>query len=472
MKLRFLVTFFLLASVAEAQYTIPARTGGVGAGAPVGGTWTLVQKTGYQTSSSSPASVTVTSTGTGHLLVLMGHTNTGTTTVSSVSGAGTWSIPAGCHVNGGGSIGGTDCAYNLSSTSGVTSISITLSASGTSTWIFYEYSFSGSSFSLDTTGTVTDGTAGTSLAGVGLTLAGTKDVIVQGLFTSGGNVTGVSTPYSNFQGTSFTGQADLENTSSGTAPTWTNSNSQTAAGAAIAIQGSGGGGGGVTWTLVQHPNNLTCTSTTTATTQTCTVSTTSTGSAHGLIVFTSIFEQTTGSGHAPTLNGITGDPGLTHCPAAYVAAFVSATNSNAAVDCDYVTSSTSSETSFTVTWNTPSLAASPNVFIDVEFYEVSKSSGSISLDTTNNTSTASCNTSCTGVSLSLTGSNDYIAQGTAFDNPTVSGPGSPWTNPVDLDQTNVTSAFVGALGQSSGTAPTFSTSGATGYFVAGACALK
>jgi hypothetical protein len=473
MKLRFLAVLLLCTSV-RAQYTIPAHTAAFGT-AVAGGSWSLIQKTGFNACSAGTSCVvTVSSTGAGHLGVIMGHTNTGTVTITSVTGGGTWLEPAGCHINGGGSIGAESCAYTLSTTASVTSYTVNLSASSVSSFIFYEYSWSGSSFALDTgasggLGTVSDGTSGTSLAGVGLTLACTKCIIVQGLSTSGGNVTGVSTPYSNFQGTSFAGQADLENSNSGTAPTFTNSNSQTAAGAAIAIAGSGSGGGGVTWTLNQHTNNLTCAPGTIAATHACTMTSTATGSGHGLILLTSIFDQTL-TGNAPTVNSSSGDPGLTHCPAAYATIFVGASDANAAVDCYYVTSSTSGETSFTVTWNTPSQTTT-NIFIDVELLEVTRSTGTPSLDNTNNTSVTSCNTTCTGASVTVTAT-DYIADVTAFDNPNISGPGAPFTNPVDLDQSNVTSAFVGALNQTTGTALVFSTTGAAGYFLDGRIALK
>ena len=70
-----------------------------------------------------------------------------------------------------------------------------------------------------------------------LTLAGSNDVVVQSIHNNNGDITAVSGGYTDFtlQSGIFVGTANLKNTTTGTAPTWT-SGSATAAGSAIAIK--------------------------------------------------------------------------------------------------------------------------------------------------------------------------------------------------------------------------------------------
>jgi hypothetical protein len=213
-----------------------------------GGTWALVQK---PCNTACPASgttcaVTVTSTGTGNILISTSikDSASNTTTISSVSGGGTWTHPTGA--NGvDASAGSSDSAYNLSSTSGATSITLTMSAASATIWTacVREYSLTGATAAFDTTANRDQSTAATSFAGATLTLTGTNDLIVQ-YGTDTGACSAISgTGYGNFGQTGNTAPngnciGDALNVSVGTANTWTTGSGRAALGA-IAIKESG-----------------------------------------------------------------------------------------------------------------------------------------------------------------------------------------------------------------------------------------
>lgn len=183
--------------------------------------------------------LTVSATGAGNVGVIMllnaqasGHN------IASVSGGGTWVIPAAsaCEL-GNNNEGDVSCAYILSLTGGVTSITVTMNAASTLTDVTYwEYSVSPGPALLDTTGTVRNTSASTSQTCNTLTLTGTKDIIVSGIVNSAGNVSSVASPYGNLLATSFKGASDNENTAVGTGPTYTLASSGTAICSAIAIK--------------------------------------------------------------------------------------------------------------------------------------------------------------------------------------------------------------------------------------------
>ncbi len=467
-----LLLALLFACTAHAQFVPIGSPGVVGGGT---GVWSLAQNPTQYPETTATFTITLPApSAIGNVGALIGVTNSGTNTLSSITGGGTWNIQPGCHANGGGSIGGTDCAYVIY-TSSVSSLSVTLNATSNSRWYYYEGNFTGmSGISLDAVGTFPDTTSGTSLTGVGLGLSGSNDFIIQLVATSGGNVTAISSPYTDFQGASFTGTAVSLNTTSGSAPTFTNSNAQTSLAAAIAFSGTGVAP--PSFALVQHPNNFTCAFTTAAATHSCTLTgITSTVAGQGIAVASAIFDQAP-SGNAPTIASVTGDTSLVHCTTpnpVYQTVYIAGTNGNAALDCYETTSAVGSTTAITVTWNTPGQTGTPFTYIDVELVAFSKSLGSISVDTTGTSDNSGANcTTCTGPPLTLTGSNDFIFQFVAMDNPNITGPGAPWTNPIDYDQNNVTAAFAGALNQTSYAPPTWTTSGTTGYFISGAIAFK
>lgn len=117
-------------------------------------------------------------TGTGHLLFLFVGQNSNNAVISSVSGGGTWVIPTGASTcqNTSVSTNPLSCAYVLSSTSGNTSITVTMNTSCT-TCNFYmaEVSRSSGSFVLDSQNSSEVATATNPVAGQTLTLSGTID---------------------------------------------------------------------------------------------------------------------------------------------------------------------------------------------------------------------------------------------------------------------------------------------------------
>jgi hypothetical protein len=209
----------------------------------------LVQNPVYSACSASSATcaVTVSSTCSNHFLAITALNGSGTAVyLSSVSGgcSGTWQVPTGTQYPGISVQGNGSDAYCLSSTSGVTTINITWSSAspGLSTVQVWEESFTGTSVILDAgpsggVGTVNNGAANTTQPGVALTLAGSNDLIIQMQSISTANTINSVSTYSNFSsfGANNVATADLENTTSGSAPTWIFSGSATSRGNAIAF---------------------------------------------------------------------------------------------------------------------------------------------------------------------------------------------------------------------------------------------
>jgi hypothetical protein len=164
--------------------------------------FTLVANTPASASgvSCSPTcSLTIPSTGSGHLLFVAVHSASSSDFLSSASGGGTWVVPSGagtCKLNNSTTIQ-ESCGYVLSSTSGVTSITFTMSASGTYGFTTFEVSRSTGSFMLDTEGSTTISTSTLANVGPALTLGGTNDVIFQQAGGQGfiNNVTYYPQPY-------------------------------------------------------------------------------------------------------------------------------------------------------------------------------------------------------------------------------------------------------------------------------------
>jgi hypothetical protein len=443
------------------------------------GSWTMAQNNAEFSGCSATTSCTVTLTSAGTIgnypVLAFGINNAAS--VTGVSGGGsTWTVVSNCELNGGGSIGMSYCAWGTPYTSSPTTLTITLGSSATVSGFYYEGNWSGTgSCTLDTAGTQSNSTASTSMPGVPLSITGTSDFIVQLLMTAGGTPSSISSPYGYFHSGSFRGTGAFINAGSGAAPTFTNSTSQTSIVAALALSCTGGAI--PTMSLVQSPYNIGCSITTTATTQICSTSAANVATGDGLLVMTTIFVAAP-SGNTPSIASITGDTNLTHCPSALQTLFISATNNNAATDCYYAAPAAGGTApTFKVTWNTPGIAgSSPYGYMDIVVFEVHKSSGTIALDTTNHNSVASCTSTCTASTLTLTGggANEFLASWGAFDNPTISGPGSPWLspNPPVLDQNDVTAGFAGAINQTSGTAPVWSTNGTAGYFISSGAAFK
>jgi hypothetical protein len=111
--------------------------------------------------------------------------------------------------------------------------------------VFLEYSFTGSSVAFDTSNHINHNSASTSQVGPAITLTGTNDAIVQFLSMSGSSVvTSINQSYVIENTSSGSGQAhsaaDLINTTSNTAPTWTTGSSNSEC-SAIAFKETGGG---------------------------------------------------------------------------------------------------------------------------------------------------------------------------------------------------------------------------------------
>lgn len=208
---------------------IPGPGGAVAGG---GGSFTLIQSVADRAvhannliCSGSSCTLTVSSTGSGHGAVIQA-AEAGGAHISSVSGGGTWTAPVGCQVNSG-PVGGLSAAYNTSLSSGITSISITFSGTiADLDVVFREVSWSGSSISYDTCGTVSGGPS-TSANGPTLTLSGSSDAIGQFMASSGDSPTSVASPYNTTYIATNSVSAPLVHgagaiafTSSGTGPLW------------------------------------------------------------------------------------------------------------------------------------------------------------------------------------------------------------------------------------------------------------
>ena len=213
-----------------AQFTIPFATGAAKS-APTSNTFTRVQfvNTSNTCTACTTFSLTVPSTGSGHLLVLVAAAYNGTaggiSSTTVPTGGGTWVVPAGCATSNSGTFSNVSCAYVLSSTSGATAVSITMSASNNYTFWYYEYSFTQGSTSLDgTPASVSDTTAATTQPGAVLPITGSSDLIIH-IAASNSGLSSVAAPYTlDASGTGNgggQGAASDANTSSGAADSYT-----------------------------------------------------------------------------------------------------------------------------------------------------------------------------------------------------------------------------------------------------------
>jgi len=134
---------------------------------------------------SPSCTVSIPSTGSGNLLFIAAGGGS-SSVISSVSSAGTWNVPTGANtcqiVQSGVAL---SCAYNLSDTSGATSLSITMSTSAAITFSIWEISSAAGPFSLDSQASATNA-ASLSPPGVALSMTGSTDVAFQFLICPGG----------------------------------------------------------------------------------------------------------------------------------------------------------------------------------------------------------------------------------------------------------------------------------------------
>ena len=203
----------------------------LGCALPAFATWSLVQHPTKATCSGSSCAITVSSTGSNHVAIITVQLNTSSSVViSSVSGGGTWTHPAGCQqADAGGA--DVDAAYTLATSSGATSITVNLSATGGSNWSmgFEEASLTGTP-SFDKCGVRDQSSSTTNPVGVSLSITGTNDFIVQSV-RWGGTIT--CPMNSNPSGATYNSPCDAPggngiagaiNATTGNAPTWSSDN--------------------------------------------------------------------------------------------------------------------------------------------------------------------------------------------------------------------------------------------------------
>lgn len=226
------------------------KPGGIGGGVTVSsGSWSLVQfkynddfggGTGGGTCSTATGicNVTVAAVAANDSLVGFSLPVNGTSiTLSSINGE-TWSAcPTSCSA-GDAASGWTGMLYVAHATGGETSFNCTLSAAPSHLSCgVVELKWTGSTVAADASG-ANDNATCTSCAGIALTLSGASDAIVQ-IGIPVNNFTAITAPYSsNAHFYSGTAEAVSINTTSGTAPTVTQSSTGTAGMAAIALKGS------------------------------------------------------------------------------------------------------------------------------------------------------------------------------------------------------------------------------------------
>ncbi len=236
-------------------------------------------------------------------------------------------------------------------------------------------------------------------------------------------------------------------------------------------------GGGVTWTLIQHPHNFTC-----STTGACSVTLTqNTVAGDAIIMASAAYINTTGANPLSgslAFSSASGDSTWTHCPSGVAASYynnVSGSYYENAVDCATIASATGGASTASFTWSWPT-GTSPIYYVDVEFVEIRRSTGTPSVDVGNHAyyitgySGSDC-AACALPALSITGSSDYILGWGTFGNADPTGPGSPWTNPADLTGQTY-SGYIGALNQSSGPASVNLNQGSSDVAITAAIALK
>jgi hypothetical protein len=213
-------------------------------------------------------------------------------------------------------------------------------------------------------------------------------------------------------------------------------------------------GAAVTWTLAQVPrSNFTCTATSVATLSCSPLSVTAIGAGDTLVLTSSLFMNANGPGTFSSASG--GGETWTHCPSQ--ANHQGDGTGQLQTDCAYVLAAVGGGTTFTFTWG--NLTAGGFTAMDVALYDIKRSTGTASLETSQcgaNTATsctavsASC-TTCAGPTPTVT-STDFVAAWNAVD-PGCSAVAAPYNvSPTALfDTSNVGGSFAGALSQTSGT---------------------
>ncbi len=205
---------FMLSLLFPQTVRIPGPGGhGVSAG---GNTFTLGGGSIIFSCASSPCTITTT-VASGHLLEIWLKTNTNGAYISSVTGGGSWTVPAGCEVSNVSSHG-LSCAYILVTT-GATSFSLSYSGGSTGFGNLQDFSVSPGPPVLDDTQTVVR-TAASTQTMITPVLTGSSDIVFQGMaVSSSANVSTFSGAYTvSFQNGNNFGAIYLANTTNTTAP--------------------------------------------------------------------------------------------------------------------------------------------------------------------------------------------------------------------------------------------------------------
>ena len=222
---------------------------------PAWATWTLVQDkvTGSCSGASAICTVTLTSTGSGHLITAEAMYPGAGGSITSASCGGTLTHCPSCFVEEATSLISEDGAYILSSSSGTTSCTITLTSNPGGGWKaeFQEWSFTASSISLDTGATPTNNrdqtTTSTSIVGPSLTLSANNHVIIEmnNAANTSNSISGGCAGGSGYTlgagVTSSKSMAYCYNSTDATAPTWAQASAGRAALGAMAFSESSGG---------------------------------------------------------------------------------------------------------------------------------------------------------------------------------------------------------------------------------------
>jgi predicted outer membrane repeat protein len=182
----------------------------------------VVNETSSDTSCSPTCTITIPATTIGNLLFIQnGAGSSGGGAISSVSGGGgTWTNCAGADISG--TPGHLSCAYNLSPSSSITSVSVTMASNGSNGFAVWEVKRNSGSWALDTQGS-TSNAATLRPTGQALTLSGSNDLIFQSIQDPGGANPGPTfadiAPPAYLQLNQASG-AGLINTTNGNAPLW------------------------------------------------------------------------------------------------------------------------------------------------------------------------------------------------------------------------------------------------------------
>ena len=204
---------------------------------PASATWTLVQQF-ISPANCTPGvltcSISVSSTGSGNVIVVWIEINgvgAVPTTISAVTGGGTYTLGSTFGCNTFVSSHAIDCALTLSSTSGATTIAITRS-NNTGAPQFKvgggEWAFTNGPPVLDVVGTAIDNCGGSCTGthiGPTISPTGANDLILQGAVT-GPSLSSISSPYT-AQFSDHFGIGYLLNSANGSPVTWTETSPQT-----------------------------------------------------------------------------------------------------------------------------------------------------------------------------------------------------------------------------------------------------